>query len=368
MSERPLLLILALLVAAHPGMAQTVPQLEHRLRLLQERREAVVDSIGRRSDRIFEDQQREVVFAGPVPIAYPAWAAAKARASLPKVVPVWLERYGAALDTVLRDTIIIGLDPAANASTRGTVSGEWRLGSLGSRVFAGLGPDVIYDWITVVPTEALGVWERSLLDTTMQVWLGRELRGQSAELLLDGSVRDLVASPSAVAHRCIEGRVEECARVLDLGGPSEALTRWYDLPDIVALADRIATEPWARGRSECVDRKYLDQCRALLMRNHFTPPRPTNDRVRAGFYAFAMVTGGEGAFLRVHRAAGRSVAEQFEAAAQLPLDTLLVRWHAALRDDRGHAEGDLTPILMLAMAWAVGTTLFFSWRFRWRHV
>ncbi|MEO6067631.1 MAG: hypothetical protein ABIQ41_06590 [Gemmatimonadales bacterium] len=368
MSERPLLLILALLVAARPGMAQTVPQLEHRLRLLQERREAVVDSIARRSDRIFEDQPREVVFAGPVPIAYPAWAAANARASLPKVAPVWLERYGAALDTLLRDTITIGLDPTANASTRGTVIGEWRLGALRSEVVAGLGPDVVYDWITVVPTEALGVWERSLLDTTMRAWLGRGLRGQSAERLLDGSVRDLVASPSAVAHRCLGGRVEECARVLDLSGPSESLTRWYDLPDIAAFADRIATESWARGRSECVNRHDLDQCRALLRRNHFTPPRPTNDRVRAGFYAFAIVTGGEGAFLRVHRAAGRSVAEQLEAAAQLPLDTLLVRWHAALRADRGHAQGDLTPILMVALAWAVGTTLFFSWRFRWRHV
>ena len=369
MSDRSLLLLLALVAGAGTLEAQDVERLEARERRLLDRLAQVTDSAAALSRSAFDRQERVVVSAGGFNVAYPAWAAAEGRSRLAAVVSTRRARYGVALDSLLTDTLVIWIYADGRAGGRRPARAAWRLGAIRESADVDLAGDLASDWVSGLPAHALDRWARALLDPDLTTWLGPTVTGQALPDLLDGSVRDLLPSRSGPARRCLSGDIAGCRRGLDLGGEGDELARWFDLADIPALFSRSEwIEERTPGRAACLAGRDLETCRRAMRAGGITTPRPTTHRVHESVYAFALATGGEGALLRLHRAAGRPVPDQLAAAAEVPIDSLIAAWQRALVAPSETTSAGLGSIVVLAIVWMVGLTLFFGWRFRWRHV
>lgn len=369
MSERISALLLALCVAAVPLRAQRVEQLLKRQANL-EARLAALDSVSaQRTRNAFDRQARTVLTVDGVSVALPTWAVAEARTVLPGVVAAHRTRYGASLDSLLKDTLVIWIDDAARAKGRASAHAVWKLGAVADSADVWLTGSTANDWISWIPARAIERWSRAELDSTFSAWLGTTGSRTNVTTLMKGAVRDLLASPSTFARACLTGSVEWCQRGLDLTTGGSSLERWYLPADIPGLFVRWQWESSKiPGRAACISGGDLALCAAMLRNAGAQTPRATSDLVHESLYVYALETGGDLAWLRLHGAAGRPVADQLAVAAGIPIDSLLAGWQHELITAPGSATAGLGPILLLALAWAIAATLFSAWRFRWRHV
>jgi len=177
-----------------------------------------------------------------------------------------------------------------------------------------------------------------------------------------------VTSPSSRARRCLSGAATDCRLLLELGEGDTPRLEAYDREDLPGLIGRMDLDLRIPGRANCVGKHDPAACAELVRQGRVIPPHPVSPRTRQSLFAYALVSGGESAWLRLHEARGRSIPAQLSAAAGRPLDSLLVEWQHDLRAGRRTTTAGLAPSLLLAVVWSVLTTLFFAWRYRWRHV
>jgi len=367
MSERlTSLLILALLGLGSPLQGQERERLARREAELAARLATLQASLVTNDSIRFADQKRTVVSAGAFHVAYPEWAARDAELRLPELLDGWRARYGVMIDSLLGDTLYIGIDDSAFARGAPWAELEWRMGALGGRANVALRGATRQDWPTWIVTVALEKWAQSLVDPTFAHWLGASDPSLSHDVLRDGAIRGLVLSPSSRGRRCLDGMIDDCALLLELRPVSEPWLQAYDSVDYPGLVERRG-----RGRAEmewsrCVAGKDVGICAGLL--RNIGPDRAATPAIRQSLFTFAVKRGGEVAWLRLRRAAGRPVADQLTSASGEPIDLLLGEWRRDLREGRQTTAAGLGPILLMALAWSVLGSLFFAWRYRWRHV
>ena len=368
MSERRLLgVLLGLTILAAPLHAQERERLARRegeLTALLAKLEAEWSS---RDSARFVDQRRTIVSAGGFHVAYPEWVATEARVRLPELMAERRERYGVAIDSLLVDTLFLWVDDSAAARDAPWSEVRWRMGSLHGTSSVSLRGETRADWVTWVASAALEQWARSIFDPELTRWVGSAGSRMEFVELRDGTVRELILTPSSRGRRCLDGEIAECGLLLELEQVADPLLQSYDPADYRGLVERTSVTD-ASGKARCVAGRELATCAEILRRPGQRPGRAVSGRVRQNLIAFAVERGGASAWLRASRSAGQPVPDQLAAMSGMPLDSLLSAWRGELQGERRATEAGSGPTFLMALAWSVIGALLFAWRYRWRHV
>lgn len=366
MSERPLLtLLVACAAIAAPVRAQELEQLRRHEAGLLARRDQLMEQVAREAEGRFRSERRTVLAVGPLRLAYPEWAAIAENEELIATLEAQVRRYGTAADSLLSDTLYVWVDEHLPGRSWRV---KYRMGLVtGTREMSidSIGPG---RWVAEVATFALQDWAGDLTDLRLRLWTGRLDQRTTIAALRDPIIRDLVGSPSSRARRCLDGAPEECRLLLELDEGATPLLAAYDASDLPGLFERMDLSARIPGRANCIGKRDASACAELVRQGRVQPPHPVSTRARQSLFAYAIAAGGEQAWLRLHQAQGRPLADQLGAAAGMSADSLLQSWQRDLRAGRRTTTAGLTPSLLLALAWGVVTTLFFAWRYRWRHV
>lgn len=368
MSERArAILLFGLLLLGAPLHAQDRERLLRRQASLTARIAAFQASQAMHDSLRFEEQRRVVVSAGAVHVALPEWAAEAGRRNVPQLAAAGRERYGDLLDSQLRDTLFIWIEDSIRGSTIKHSDMEWRLGGLhgrGSVERAGAGADA---WLTWVPSAALEAWAQTRLAPELSQWLGPTNPAAGFASTRDGIVRELVSSPSSRGSRCLNGAMDECKLLLQVVATEDPLLDAYDPSDFPGLVRGWRSEI-AAGRSRCVNGGDIAACRQVLQRPDRRPVQAASNGMRQSLFAYALMRGGEGAWSRSAVSAGGPLSDQLAAIAGVPVDTLISAWQRDLRSGYRTAEAGLGTGYLGLLLWAIAASLFFAWRYRWRHV
>jgi hypothetical protein len=186
-----------------------------------------------------------------------------------------------------------------------------------------------------------------------------------AQDLVELSARMAVV-PARPNPGCLAGNVSDCATALGLGVGPDTLSAWYDSTAWPGLAGRSGD---SRPRSElrlrnlCRVRDYA-ACRAVLMRGPIMAPvRASGRRL---LVQLALEAGGPEAFRRLNADPAAPLERRLEAAAGLPLDTLLGQWidvvHSAMPDAQRPSGAESVATL----AWCAALLLLALRGPRWR--
>jgi hypothetical protein len=368
MSERiGSVLLLALLAIGAPLHAQERERLLRREARVSARLALLEAKLATSDSLRFGEQRRIVVSAGPFHVAYPEWAAAEAQELLPTLLEERRLRYGVAMDSLLRDTLYIWIGDAEQGGPDGWADLEWRMGDLRGTGSVARSGEMRSDWVTWVPSVALEAWAQSHLDPALVRWLGPANPRPGDTDMRDGTVRELILSASSRGPRCMEGMIDECALLLELAPTADPLLASYDSADYRGMVERASHRRLA-GRARCVEGMDPAACARILVQPGHRPAQAAGGGVRQSLLDHALVLGGDVAWLRMSRMKGRPVADQLSAVAGLPIDQLLGEWQRELQEARRTTAAGLGYGFLMVIIWSIVGSLFFAWRYRWRHV
>lgn len=365
-------LLVACAAFAAPAVGQDIAQLRRREAELIARRDELHAQLAEEARRRFEMQPRTVVEVRGLKVAYPEWAGRSD--GLVAELDAQVARYGSAIDllradTLSSDTLAIGV--VADTAIVGVPSYatmKYRIGPEDGSRPVSIDRDHPDAWVAGIVGAALQHWATGIIDQPLREWLGTMDQRATVASLRDPIVRDLVRSQSSRARRCLNGAANECRLLLELDPGRTPLLEAYDPADLPGLFGHMDLDIRIPGRANCVGKRSPEACAELVRLGRALPPHPVSMRARQSLFAYAVATGGNGAWLRLHQAQGRPVAEQLSIAAGRPIDSLVAEWQHDLRAGRRTTTAGLVPSLMLALAWGVAGLLLFAWRYRWRHV
>ena len=211
-------------------------------------------------------------------------------------------------------------------------------------------------------------------DRALGAWLGSPLRpvpGVDVGRRHAAVYVALAMAPSHAVSRCLRGERDACRAVLDLGGPADALDRWYPLPDErrALVTSQFAGYFGRHGQGsqfQACAAGNDSACTALLRAlPEGTLPRVLDTRARDSFLRFALALGGAHGYARLVHDTLAAVPDRIAAAAGLPLDSLLDRWHTAIVAARPRAGFPLVE-LGIGIGWIAVFAAFSLRSSRWR--
>ncbi len=145
---------------------------------------------------------------------------------------------------------------------------------------------------------------------------------------------DLLLAPAEGARRCATTQPATCPEALGLVPVEDPAFKFYSADqrrDLVNDNGRVLRRANQREFDRCVIDKLTAVCDSLI---HMVPadaiPAPIPADVRRSLVRYALETGGDGAFDRFSKPG--TMARRIEAAAQMPTDSVVARWHARLHD------------------------------------
>ncbi len=148
------------------------------------------------------------------------------------------------------------------------------------------------------------------------------------------------SSPSSVARRCIGGDARECRRLLLPPGPVPTLDDWYepaDYPGIVKGHDWTKASPERKAIvTRCLAERDAGACSDAAHNMMLPYPVPL-DAVHSSLVALALEIGGPKAIDRMMTAPADDI-QRVEAAAGVPLDSLLAVWQRRVTASRPRHE------------------------------
>jgi hypothetical protein len=194
------------------------------------------------------------------------------------------------------------------------------------------------------------------LDGPLIAWLGGPgLRPSSHPARQrEAAYVELVTAPSTAMRACFLGDLGSCRGVLDLGGPTDALDRWYPTP---SERRTLAAGPlggfFGRGGREGTLRACLagaDSACANLLRSlpGGTLTRPLGHAGRDTFLKLALQLGGRDSYLRLVADPGAPIVRRIEASAGMSVDSVIARWRSSILASRP------TPVSTSGFGWWIG--------------
>lgn len=209
------------------------------------------------------------------------------------------------------------------------------------------------------------IWRRQ--DSRINDWLrGGFPTGlvTEEELVIIGS--QLVRIPARSNRACLEGDASACAISLGLRLGADTLAEWYATDAWPGLAARIEWQISGRSawlRDRCAEARDLEACRAILSPKLMRPP--VGGYGRHALVSLALEAGGAGAFGRLMADSGATIEQRLEAAAGVPVDTLLSRWSHVVS---AALPGSPTPgvDILMALSWSTAVLLLAVRGSRWR--
>ena len=211
------------------------------------------------------------------------------------------------------------------------------------------------------------------LDPALADWLGAALRPTLRPRDEPAAVFvQLVTAPSEAVRGCFLGDIARCKDVLQVSDSTGLLGRWYVTPaEREALVTESFTDYFARGAmapslQQCRQHRD-DACTALLQ--SLPPgslPRPLAQSARLLLVREALRAGGRDAYRRLVARPNAPIAARLSSAAQMDIDSLVVRWRNGVLTAR--------PVPLTLPWWAgvaaIGWTAFFGFcalrSSRWR--
>jgi hypothetical protein len=179
----------------------------------------------------------------------------------------------------------------------------------------------------------------------------------------------LVSSASAVAGRCYRGDIQACRTALMLMPGSDPILDWHDSTTRRRLVRRhgaLARRLDARAEQQCLGGSDASCVSLLQLFPSGTFREPTAVALRSAFLRHALAVGGAGAVERLLVANSGSPTTRLEAAAQLPVDSLIGRWQMRVRETRAPSQDLTVGIAIMSVAWAAGMGALSLRSSRWR--
>lgn len=203
-------------------------------------------------------------------------------------------------------------------------------------------------------------------DKPLDRWLQEAVRTDSFENASPELYEDLVTSVSPLARGCYVGDLRACETALGLVPPHDAATEWYDAAGRREVVRHLQLRQSALA-DLCVGGGVDAACIQILHGPDsvwIAPPLMFASRelvVRT-----ALQLGGPQAFRRLLASAGQPLGHRLELAAGVPLDSLLMRWHATVIATRPVSVDLLAGSGWVALVWALvlGTLVLRSTRWR----
>jgi hypothetical protein len=220
--------------------------------------------------------------------------------------------------------------------------------------------------VSWIHTRALRLLTMSM-DRRMTNWLGNsEVTPDSlATGTWLGTRLDLVSSPATVARRCYDGDIAACKVALRLVDTGDPIMTWFDADGrrrYVESAAAFYNSP-KQDADACIagsDAACIGHMRSKL---HYSDPVPPFRRATVA--AIAIEIGGRSGYQRLLGATG-SPTDRLEAAAGVPIDSVLRVWVAKVRDARRPGQAMSTGIAMSSLGWILVCGVLALRSSRWR--
>jgi hypothetical protein len=199
----------------------------------------------------------------------------------------------------------------------------------------------------------------------ISTWAGGALRASSGDL--PWVAREIITGASTAIRRCYEGDLGGCAQATGLRGGEDPWGNWFTPPERriyverrVRLADAAGSALW----DGCVRAGMDEACRVILQGRPLDAP--LTPRARASLLGQALEIGGAGAFRRLRETGEGDLARHLEAAAGVPLDTLLASWRSKVLATRTSAWAGLDRSPFTLFLWILLFGALASRSTRWR--
>lgn len=183
-----------------------------------------------------------------------------------------------------------------------------------------------------------------------------------------GITEGMTRTPARPNRACLSGDAAACATALGVRLGADTLAEWYDPATWPRLAEMVGGR--LRGfeeiaRQNCIHRNDSTACRAILTPERV--PLPVDIGGRQYLVQRALALGGPAAFSTLTAAGAAPISARLEAAAGIPIDTLVSRWSAAVRAAAPAGPAHPAYELFLAVSWSLALLLLIAARSgRWR--
>ncbi len=204
-------------------------------------------------------------------------------------------------------------------------------------------------------------------------WLGGSLHPPLPDKReAEAAYLQLVTLPYAVNSRCLQGDVAACRAALDLFADQDPIASRYQSPEdrryaISQISTVLASDPATTPTyEECIGGRD-DACRSLLgVAARASMPRPLGLEARGLLTWVAVRLGGRAGYLRLVDGADRSPISRLEAAAGVPVDTIITRWRAEVLAARPEPVAVPVSGVVSGLGWMVVLAACALGSSRWR--
>jgi hypothetical protein len=202
-------------------------------------------------------------------------------------------------------------------------------------------------------------------DGVLKRWLPWIYPDTVLRLHADAMYEELATTPWSAARRCYSGDLTACRLSLGVTRVDPA-TGWYN-----AMDRRVYVAQVLHGTSEaardCVDAGDDAACIASLKRAPGGAPEPPlGDQARQFLLALAINAGGPRAFERLMAHPQEPLDARIEAAADIPLDSLITRWRDQILAGHPKTVAADSQAAWAAVAWGIALTIVALRSTRWR--
>ena len=175
---------------------------------------------------------------------------------------------------------------------------------------------------------------------------------------LAGVTEGMARTPARPNLACLSGNAAACATSLGLRLGADTLAEWYDPAAWPRLAEMLGGRLSGLdeiARQDCMHRNDPKACQTILTPERVLLPVSTGGRLYLVQRAVAL--GGPTGFRRLTVPGSEPVSARLEAAAGIPIDTLLSGWSAAVLAAAPGGPGHPVYELILAITWSLALLL-----------
>jgi len=164
----------------------------------------------------------------------------------------------------------------------------------------------------------------------------------------------LLLAASKADRECADGDVQRCLQVLGLSDSLNPVFDFYDASErssLIRTFRQILRTADVHLYDRCTQQGLQPACDSvaeLIPGDALSLPAPP--LVRQSFVRFALQLGGSGAFDRF--AANGSRRERIEAAAKMPIDSVVARWRATIADTKSTSTAIDLMTAVSSLVWA----------------